>query len=124
MKPYAALAALVLILHLLWILWVLAGWLITRGRPLLTALHIASLIWGAIVELGPWPCPLTLGEQWLEARAGADAYTQDFLVHYLDKIIYPDLPPAVVGWTGAAICVSILGVYARRWWMLKRVSGC
>ena len=111
---YTALEAAVLALHLLWIAWILLGWKITRGRPLLAGLHIASLIWGVAVELGPWPCPLTTLEQWLEARSGAAPYQQGFLVHYLDKLLYPDLPGAVVGWTAAGICVAILGVYGRR----------
>ena len=110
---YACLAA-VLTLHLLWIIWILAGWVFTRGRPLLTAVHILTLVWGIAVELGPWPCPLTLLEQWLEAREGSGAYQGGFLVHYLDKLVYPDLPQTVVGWVGAAVCVAILGVYGWR----------
>ena len=111
---YAGLAAAVLTVHLLWILWIVLGWVFTRGRPVLTAVHVASLVWGIIAELGPWPCPLTLLEQWLEQRAGSGAYQGGFLVHYLDQIVYPDLPEALVGWVGAGVCVVILGVYGRR----------
>lgn len=111
---YAGLAAAVLALHLLWIVWILLGWAFTRGRPVLTGVHMASLVWGVIAELGPWPCPLTLLEQWLEVRSGLVAYQQGFLVHYLDKLVYPDLPEAVVGWVGAGVCVVILGVYGWR----------
>jgi len=111
---YAGLAAAVLALHLLWIIWIVLGWVLTRGRRVLTAIHVASLGWGIAVELGPWPCPLTLLEQWLEDRAGAGAYQQGFLVHYLDKLVYPDLPEQVVGWVGATVCLVLLGVYGRR----------
>jgi hypothetical protein len=111
---YSALEAAVLAFHLLWIVWILLGWLFTRGRPVLTGLHIASLVWGVVAELGPWPCPLTILEQWLEVQSGTPAYHQGFLVHYLDKLIYPDLPEAVVGWVGAGVCALILGVYGRR----------
>jgi hypothetical protein len=64
-----ALAAAVLVLHLAWIIWAILGALWTRGRPWLTAFHVLSLIWGIIVEVGPWPCPLTLAEQWFEAQS-------------------------------------------------------
>ena len=111
---YAGLAAAVLTLHLLWIVWILVGWLFTRGRPVLTAVHVASLAWGIIAELGPWPCPLTLLEQWLEAQSGAAAYQGAFLVHYLDKVVYPGLPEAVVSWAGAGVCCVILAVYGWR----------
>jgi hypothetical protein len=108
---YAALESAALLLHLCWILWILFGWTQTRGRPTLAWVHILSLVWGIAVELGPWPCPLTLVEQWLEARSGATPSNQGFLVHYLDRLVYPDLPEAVVGWTATAICIAILCIY-------------
>ncbi|MGB7134511.1 MAG: DUF2784 family protein, partial [Acidobacteriaceae bacterium] len=48
------LAALVLAIHLTWILFVIFGALVTRGRPWLTGFHLASLVWGIVVEVGPW----------------------------------------------------------------------
>jgi hypothetical protein len=114
MRTYAALESAVLLLHLLWILWILLGWSVTRGRSTLAWVHITSLVWGIIVEAGPYPCPLTLAEQWLEARSGATPYHEGFLVHYLDKLVYPDLPQAVVGWTGAAMCAAVLVIYLVR----------
>jgi hypothetical protein len=62
---YSALAAAVLFLHALFILWVVFGALLTRSRPILRWLHIASVVWGILTELLPWPCPLTLLEDWL-----------------------------------------------------------
>jgi hypothetical protein len=111
-----ALAAAVLVVHLAWILWAIAGALWTRGRPWLTAFHVVSLIWGIIVEVGPWPCPMTLLEQWLEARVGVHAWTGGFLVHYLDATIYPNLPEWLLTGLGVAVCVFNLGIYARRLW--------
>lgn len=111
------LAAIVLVIHLLWILWVLSGVLFTRGRPWLTAFHLASLVWGIIVEIGPWPCPLTMAEDWLEAHAGMETYSGSFLVHYLDKIIYPNIPVPVIIWFAVAVCGANLAVYA---WRLAR----
>jgi hypothetical protein len=116
-----ALAAAVLVLHLVWILWAIAGALWTRGRPWLTVFHVLSLIWGIIVEVGPWPCPLTLAEQWLEARAGMHTWAAGgFLVHYLEAAIYPDLPAWLVTGFGVAVCAFNLGIYARRLWQARR----
>lgn len=111
------LAALILALHLVWILWVLTGVLFTRGRPWLTAFHLASLVWGIVVEIGPWPCPLTMLENWIEARAGMHTYSGSFIVHYLDAIVYPNLPVALIIWFGVAVCAANLLVYA---WRLER----
>ena len=48
---YSALAISVLLLHALYILWVVFGALLTRSRPILRWLHVASLTWGILTEL-------------------------------------------------------------------------
>ena len=62
MRLFEVLAELVLLVHLLWILWVILGWRVTRNRRLFACLHIGSLFWGIAMEVGPWPCPLTITE--------------------------------------------------------------
>src|ERR1700746_2588183 len=69
---YGMLAVATLLLHGFFILWVIFGALLTRSRPLLRWLHIVSLVWGILTELLPWPCPLTLLENWLEQKAGVE----------------------------------------------------
>ena len=108
------LAALVLAFHLAWILWVIFGALWTRGRPWLTTLHLASIVWGIIAEVGPWSCPLTTLEQRLESTAGMRSYTGDFLVHYLDAIVYPHLSVRVIVGCAIAVCGANLLVYLTR----------
>ena len=117
---YEAAAVAVLLLHLGWLVFVIFGGLITRGRPVLTALHIASLIWGIAVEVGPWPCPLTSAEQYLQAKAGMTPYKESFLVHYLDRLVYPDVNPAALMAGGVAVCVFNLSIYVRR--ALRRIT--
>ena len=109
-----ALVALVLAIHLLWILWVIVGAFFTRGRPWLTAFHLASLAWGVIVDTGPWPCPVTLLEQWLETKAGMPTYQGSFLVHYLDAIVYPNVPVSVIIWGATGVCCANVLVYVYR----------
>ncbi len=110
-------AILILFAHLTWILLVIFGALFTRGRPVWTALHVAALLWGIAVELGPWPCPLTLAETYFELGAGAAAYQGSFLLHYLDAIVYPNLPGWAVSLAGTAVCAFNLGIYG---WRLRR----
>lgn len=116
---YSALAAAVLFLHALFILWVVLGALLTRSRPLLRWLHIASLVWGILTELLPWPCPLTLLENWLEGRAGVEPYQGGFLLHYLDKLVYPDIPANVLTIAGVVVCIANLAFYARQVWISR-----
>ena len=116
---YSALAVLVLFLHALFILWVVFGALLTRSRPILRWLHIGSLVWGILTELLPWPCPLTVLENWLEAKAGVQPYQGGFLLHYLDKLVYPDISATVLTIAGVLICALNLALYGRQMWIAR-----
>ena len=109
------LAGLVLMIHLGWLLWIILGACWTQGRPRLAGLHIASLLWGIVVEVGPWPCPLTLVEQFLEAKAGLAPIRAGFLIHYLDRIVYPNLPAGLLAAFGVGVCAVNLGIYGWRY---------
>jgi hypothetical protein len=111
---YSALATAVLFLHGLFIVWVVFGALFTRSRPILRWLHVASLIWGILTELLPWPCPLTLLENWLESKAGVEPYQGGFLLHYLDRLVYPDMPATVLTVAGIFVCALNLAFYIRQ----------
>src|SRR5208282_5294158 len=113
---YSALAILVLLLHALFILWVVLGALVTRSRPVLRWLHIASLVWGILAELLPWPCPLTLLENWFEAKAGVETYKGGFLLYNLDKLVYPDISATVLTVAGVLVCVLNLAFYGWQMW--------
>jgi hypothetical protein len=116
---YSALATDVLLLHALFIAWVIFGALLTRSRPILRWLHIVSLIWGVLTELLPWPCPLTLLENWLEQKAGVEPYQGGFLLHYLDKLVYPDISATTLTVAGVAICTFNLVLYGRQAWKIR-----
>ena len=111
---YSALAGAILGLHLLFILWIVFGAAVTRRRPVLRWLHLGSLVWGILIEILPWTCPLTWAENFLETRAGIEPYQGGFLLHYLDALIYPNIPPGLLTGLGVAVCVVNLGIYARR----------
>jgi hypothetical protein len=111
---YLAATILVLALHLAFILWVIFGALFTRRRPVLRRIHIASMVWGLLIEIFPWTCPLTYAENWLELHAGLAPYQGGFLLHYLDALVYPDVPPLLL--TVAAVVVAAVNaaIYWRR----------
>lgn len=112
---YVGFAILILIVHAIFILWVIFGALLTRGRPLYAALHIASFAWALLIEIAPWSCPLTLAENWLEMRAGVAPYQGGFVLHYLDALIYPNVPPLLLTAAAAVIFACNAAIYARRW---------
>lgn len=108
---YSALAISVLFLHALYILWVVFGALLTRSRPILRWLHISSLVWGIMTELLPWPCPLTVLESWLERSAGIEPEQGGFLLHYLDKLVYPDISSSMLTTAAVIVCALNLAFY-------------
>jgi uncharacterized protein DUF2784 len=116
---YSILAVSVLFLHALYILWVVFGTLLTRSRPILRWMHVGSLVWGIITELLPWPCPLTLLENWLERNAGVEPDQGGFLLHYLDKLVYPDISATALTIAGVLICVLNLAFYGRQVWIAR-----
>ncbi len=116
---YSVLAVVALLVHALFILWVIFGAFLTRSRPLLRWLHIASLLWGIATELLPWPCPLTVLENWLETKAGVEPYQGGFLLHYLDKIVYPDISATTLTIAAVIVCALNLAFYGRKMWIAR-----
>ena len=111
---YRAMAASVLLLHAAYIAGVIFGALFTRGRPRLAALHVATLVYGVIIEIFGFWCPLTAFETWLEVRGGVSAYGGPFLLHYLDAVVYPNIPSNLLIAGAVGVCVLNLWIYARR----------
>ncbi len=112
---YQAIANAALVLHLAFILWVIFGALLTKGRTILTVWHISSLLYSIFIEVAYLPCPLTYVEQWGRQRAGQSGYEGGFVAHYLEKVIYPDVPYLILVPSAVAVCVFNLGIYVWRW---------
>jgi hypothetical protein len=120
---HLALAIIVLTLHLAFILWVVLGVFFTSGRPVLRQLHIISLVWGLLIEIFPWTCPLTFAETWLEQRAGVTPYQGGFLLHYLDALVYPNVPPLLLLLAAIMVVAANIAVYWRRWLRSAHAEG-
>lgn len=72
------------------------------------------------ILLGPYSSGLTMAvveiaeeyKNWLKSRAGVEPYQGGFLLHYLDALVYPHMPPALLTVAGIVICGLNLGLYA------------
>lgn len=111
---YQAIAASVLSLHAAYIAWVIFGAFFTRGRPRLAALHVVTLVYGVIIEIFGFWCPLTALENRLEVRGGVSTYRGPFLLHYLDAVVYPNVSSNLLVAGAVAVCALNLWIYARR----------
>ncbi len=121
---YSDLAVLVLLLHTLFILWVVFGALLVGSRPILRWFHIASVLWAICTEVLYWTCPLTLLENWLEQKAGVEPYHGGFLLHYMDKLVYPDVSANALTIAAVIVCAANLAIYVRKLWLwVFRIKG-
>mgnify|MGYP001029513408 CR=1 FL=1 len=112
---FEALAAAAFLLHLAFIAWVALGGAFVQRHRTIARLHLASLAYALVIQIGPWPCPLTLAEQYFLHRAGRTPYEAGFLLHYLDRLVYPDVPQSWLIALTVAVCTGNLALHARAW---------
>jgi hypothetical protein len=113
---YGALANLLVLLHLGFILFVMLGGLLVLRRPWIAWLHLPAAVWGALIELRGWVCPLTPWEQHLRRLAGQAGYSGGFIKHYVLPIIYPaGLTSSLQVRLGLAVVLVNLCIYAFAW---------
>jgi len=51
--------------------------------------HIPCVLWGTIIELTGWICPLTPLEIYFREKAGIAGYKGGFIDHYIIPLVYP-----------------------------------
>jgi hypothetical protein len=108
------LADALLVLHLGYILFVVFGGFLAARRPWLRWVHLPAAAWGALVNAGNFPCPITTWEVQLRVAAGGAGYEGGFIEHYLLAVIYPD------GLTRAGQAVLAVAVVAINLWAYRR----
>jgi len=79
----------IIVAHFLFIAFVAAGGLLVLRWPRLAWVHLPAVVWGVVVELTGWICPLTPLENYLRRLGGSSSYSGGFIEQYLIPIIYP-----------------------------------
>lgn len=100
-------ADLLLCLHLAFVAFVVLGGLMVLRWPRLAWVHLPAAVWGALVELAGWYCPLTNWENRLLRRAGDAGYEGGFVDHYLVSLLYP---PGLERWHQMALGVVVIAL--------------
>jgi hypothetical protein len=120
--PYQLLADAVLLLHFGVVVFVVGGlFLIVAGNAAgwrwvndwwFRLAHLAAI---GVVVVQSWlgqHCPLTILESWLRVQAGAQAYQQSFIEHWVQRIIYHDIPP----WVFTLVYTAFAALVLLAWW--------
>ncbi len=112
---YKVLADMVVFLHLLWILFLVFGVFWGVRNKKVRFVHIAGIFFAVILQVSDWYCPLTYLESWLRSRHDpALSYTGSFITHYMEKIVYIELPRSLI----FALTVLLAGINS--WIYLRR----
>lgn len=82
-------ADMVVFLHATFVLFVLFGGMAVLRWRQLAWLHLPAALWGAVIELGGWICPLTYLENYLRRMAGGIGYSNSFIERHLEPVLYP-----------------------------------
>jgi hypothetical protein len=111
---YNLAALAIALLHLAFIVFVLLGGLLVLKWPRLGWVHLPAAVWGVLIEVFGWWCPLTKWENYFLAKAGRAGYSGGFVGHYIMPIIYPPgLTRGMEVAIGVFVLVINLVVYVR-----------
>jgi len=83
------LADAVLVVHFLFIVFVVVGGFLALRWPRVAWLQVPCAVYGLLIELEGWICPLTPLENRLRREGGQAGYEGGFIEHYLLPIVYP-----------------------------------
>ncbi len=108
------LADSVVLLHFLWIVFLIFGALAGYYLRWVKYLHLGSLVFSLLLQGFGWICPLTILEVWLrQQQTPGGGYRGGFIQHYVEKIVYLDVPAWVI-LVGTLVVVAItVWVYLR-----------
>ena len=105
-------ADFLVLVHLGFMAIVLLGGRLVRRWPGVAVLHIPCVLWGAVVELGGWWCPLTDLELHFRQLAGEAGYGGGFIDHYVTPLVYPPgLSRGLQAFLGGVVLIVNLFLY-------------
>ena len=118
---YQIAADFIVLLHFIFIVFVVSGGLLVFNWRWLIWPHMAAAIWGSLIVMAGWICPLTPIENWLRLAAGDEVYSGSFIERYLIPVIYPSSLDREMSITmGIVVIVVNVIVYAILFIRLKR----
>jgi hypothetical protein len=86
---YRSLAVAVAAVHLGYLAYLLVGGFLAWRWPRTLLLHLLAAGWGAYIVVTASPCPLTLLQNLLRARAGQPPLEPGFVDVYVTGVVYP-----------------------------------
>ena len=110
---FLAAADAVVVLHLFWILFLILGALPGSRWRWVKWTHLTALAFSIPLQIFGWICPLTYLEVWLRRLGGAQPYEGTFIRHYVERLVYAEIPRG-------ALLSGTLMVVALSLWLYRR----
>ncbi|MEX1187164.1 MAG: DUF2784 domain-containing protein [Gemmatimonadaceae bacterium] len=114
---YRALADATMLVHFAFIAFVVLGGLLALRWRWMPWLHLPAAVWGVLIELRGWACPLTPLENHFRRLGGESGYAGGFIDRYLEPVIYP---PGLSGSTQLVLAGFVVLVNAVVYWLVFR----
>ena len=112
---YEILADAAVFSHFLWIVFLILGAFLGVKYKAIKIVHISGLIFAFIIQLFDWYCPLTHLEVWLRSKHDpAQPYAGSFIIHYVEKIVYIELPRYLIFGLTILLCGFNALMYLRK----------
>lgn len=94
---YRILADFVVLIHFLWIVFLIFGAFLGRKYKVIKYFHLGGLGFAFLIQIFGWYCPLTHLEVWLRSKQEPSmAYSGSFIIHYVEKIVYMEIPNWII----------------------------
>jgi hypothetical protein len=114
---YRALADATMLVHFAFIAFVVLGGLLALRWRRAPWVHLPAAVWGVLIELRGWTCPLTPLENHFRRLGGESGYTGGFIDRYLEPVIYP---PGLSESTQFVLAGFVVLVNAVVYWLVFR----
>jgi hypothetical protein len=109
------LADVTVAVHILALLFIGLGGFLAWRWPKVIFVHVFFAAWGVLVNVFPWPCPLTALENMFRHQQGLGDLPGGFNAYYLYDTVFPrSMLPVIVVVAMAVVIISYIGAYQRR----------
>lgn len=117
---YKVTADLVVVVHFLWIVFLFLGGIWGRRNSFIKIFHLSGIGFAIFIQIFGLFCPLTYIEVWLRSKHDPQlAYSGSFIIYYLEKLIYIEVPGYLIFIFTIALFVFNIWLYLK-----KKIKKC
>ena len=88
---FRILADVVVGINLLFVIFVATGGVLAFRWPRIAWVHVPAFLWGGLIAIFGWVCPLTYIENDLRKKGAEAGYSGGFIEAYILPLLYPEL---------------------------------